>query len=151
MPRSTVNVVANSRSKLVRDEIKWQDLFAHFRSVQAKHEKARRVGMGGNPGPLLDGYSVPGGPGGGGSRPSTRRRATGDAQPPHSSPMPMPPAAAAQINSRGTGALSPLNPRARSGTGNALMGALGGGSRPMSPNSMLAQQRGKRGMSITRK
>ncbi|KIM29482.1 hypothetical protein M408DRAFT_328738 [Serendipita vermifera MAFF 305830] len=144
---STVNVVANSRSKMARDEIKWQDLFAHFRSVQAKHEKARRVGLGGSPGPLLDGYSVPSGSGSSG-RPPARRRVTGDAQPP---PHPAGVPASAQLNSRGTGALSPLNPRARSGAGNALMGALGGGSRPMSPNSMLAQQRGKRAMSITRK
>jgi hypothetical protein len=116
--------------------------------VQAKHEKARRVGLGGNPGPLLDGYSGSGGAGGG-NRPSTRRRVTGDAQLPHSATLPM----AAQVSSRGTGALSPLNPRARAGTGNGLMGALGGGSgsRPLSPNSLLAQQRAKRGISITRK
>ena len=40
---------------MVRDEIKWQELFIHFRAVQAKHEKSRRMGNG-SVGPLLDGY-----------------------------------------------------------------------------------------------
>jgi vacuole morphology and inheritance protein 14 len=145
---STVGSVATSRSKLVRDEIKWQDLLAHFRSVQAKHEKARRIGLGGNPGPLLDGYSGSGNATGG-NRPSARRRVTGDAQLPNSAILPMP----SQVGSRGTGALSPLNPRARVGTGNPLIGALSGSQSPRatSPSPMLAQQRGKRGLSITRK
>ncbi|KAG5350482.1 hypothetical protein C0989_010837 [Termitomyces sp. Mn162] len=36
----------STRSKLAREEIKWQDLLLHFRTVQAKHEKARRQAMG---------------------------------------------------------------------------------------------------------
>jgi len=37
------NAAAATRSKLVgKDEIKWQELLSHFRSVQARHEKARR-------------------------------------------------------------------------------------------------------------
>ena len=140
--------VATSRSKLIRDEIKWQDLLVHFRSVQAKHEKARRVGLGGNPGPLLDGYSVSG-TAATGNRPSARRRVTGDAPLPQLAPLPT----SSQVGGRSAGALSPLNPRARAGTGNPLTGTLGGGQspRPTSPNPMLAQQRGKRGLSITRK
>lgn len=137
---STVNVVA-SRSKLGRDEIKWQDLFAHFRTVQTKHEKARRVGLGGNPGPLLDGYSDSSGISNT-NRPVHRRRITGEAQPP-----------TAQAPSR-AGALSPLNPRSRAGPGNGLINALSGAAaaRPASPNAMLQQQqRVRRGLSITRK
>jgi vacuole morphology and inheritance protein 14 len=133
-----VNVVASSRSKLGREDIKWQDLFAHFRSVQAKHEKARRVGLGGNPGPLLDGYSNGTS---NANRPPSRRRVTGDA----SMPPPQAPSRA--------GALSPLNPRARVGTGNNMISGLGAsaGGRPSSPNLILQQQRTKRGLSLTRK
>ncbi|KAG8824289.1 hypothetical protein FRC18_010555 [Serendipita sp. 400] len=143
-----VNVVSSSRSKLGRDDIKWQELFAHFRSVQTKHEKARRVGLGGSAGPLLDGYSTTTTQGGGqAGRPSQRRRATGDALPPVGH------GANAQIPARGTGALSPLNPRARAGTGSGIMGALAGSgvSRPMSPSSMLSQPRNKANLSMTRK
>ncbi|ORX37306.1 vacuolar protein 14 C-terminal Fig4p binding-domain-containing protein [Kockovaella imperatae] len=39
---TTSNVVAAARSKFTKDEIKWQELLSHFRSVQARHEKARR-------------------------------------------------------------------------------------------------------------
>lgn len=35
-----------TRSKLAREDIKWQELLQHFRSVQAKHEKARRLALG---------------------------------------------------------------------------------------------------------
>lgn len=146
-----VNVVASNRSKLGRDEIKWQDLFAHFRSVQIKHEKARRVGLGGNPGPLLDGHSTSGTAAGTsqGSRPPQRRRVTGDASSPSGYTSPLP--GVTQPPARGSGALSPLNPRARTGTGNGIINAISGGAvvgRPMSPSSM---QRVKRGLSITRK
>jgi vacuole morphology and inheritance protein 14 len=143
------NVVASSRSKIGREDIKWQDLFTHFRNVQAKHEKARRTGMGGNPGPLLDGYSTSNAAagGGGGGRPPVRRRVTGDA------PLASPGMSAVATPTRGSGALSPLNPRARTAASNGLMNALSGGNpgRPMSPNSLLNQQRAKRGLSITRK
>ncbi|TFK20368.1 ARM repeat-containing protein [Coprinopsis marcescibilis] len=44
--------VASSRAKLGRDEIKWQELLQHFRVVQAKHEKARRLSNGIDPSPL---------------------------------------------------------------------------------------------------
>jgi vacuole morphology and inheritance protein 14 len=133
-------VVTSSRSKLGREDIKWQDLFAHFRSVQAKHEKARRVGLGGNPGLSLDGYSTCNGTSNA-NRPPPRRRATGDA----SMPPPQAPGRA--------GALSPLNPRARTGTGNSMISGLGAsaGGRPSSPNLILQQQRTKRGLSLTRK
>ncbi len=36
-----------------REDIKWQELLSHFRSVQAKHEKSRRVSQG-----LTDGSST---------------------------------------------------------------------------------------------
>lgn len=132
-----MNVVASSRSKLGREDIKWQDLFAHFRAVQTKHEKAHRIGLGGNPGPLLDGYSTSNGAANV-TRPVQRRRVTGDA--------PMPPV---QVPSR-AGALSPLNPRARVGSNSPLAGSPA--VRPSSPNALLQQQqRPKRGLSITRK
>ncbi|KAG1764479.1 hypothetical protein EV702DRAFT_1215443 [Suillus placidus] len=41
-PKATPNPIA-SRSKLGRDEIKWQELLNHFRALQSKHEKARRL------------------------------------------------------------------------------------------------------------
>ncbi|KAG2337144.1 hypothetical protein BDR05DRAFT_1005281 [Suillus weaverae] len=41
-PKVTLNPIA-SRSKLGRDEIKWQELLNHFRALQSKHEKARRL------------------------------------------------------------------------------------------------------------
>ncbi|KAG0702425.1 vacuolar protein 14 C-terminal Fig4p binding-domain-containing protein [Suillus ampliporus] len=44
-PKATPNPIA-SRSKLGRDDIKWQDLLNHFRALQGKHEKARRQEIG---------------------------------------------------------------------------------------------------------
>ncbi|KAG6854348.1 hypothetical protein C0991_007853 [Blastosporella zonata] len=105
----------STRSKLTRDEIKWQDLLLHFRSVQARHEKARRQALGtdttsysdftDNENPAEAPGSMPGDRVG---RPATvgraplRRRVTGEVP------------AAPPITGR-AGALSPLNPRARVG------------------------------------
>ncbi|KAF9050517.1 hypothetical protein BJ165DRAFT_1525738 [Panaeolus papilionaceus] len=33
-------------SEIGRDDIKWQELLLHFRTVQAKHEKVRRQALG---------------------------------------------------------------------------------------------------------
>ncbi|KAG6850903.1 hypothetical protein H0H93_006729 [Arthromyces matolae] len=108
----------SSRSKLVRDEIKWHDLLSHFRTVQAKHEKARRQAMGTDISlysdildiekPVESSASQTGDKA---ARPPTvgraplRRRVTGE--------VPTPPGAI-PTPSR-SGALSPLNPRARVG------------------------------------
>lgn len=117
-PKSTVNPLA-ARSKLGRDEIKWQELLGHFRAVQSRHEKARRQALGtdvsafGGPGfsdnrpsePARSGLGI-GNPDP--TRPPMRRRVTGDVMPP-GPPRP---------------ALSPLNPRAKQNglLSSALMG-----------------------------
>ncbi|KAG6888905.1 hypothetical protein C0992_007144 [Termitomyces sp. T32_za158] len=101
-------------TRLARDEIKWQDLLLHFRTVQAKHEKARRQAMGTDStsySDFLDNEKQAEGPGSQPvervGRPPTvgraplRRRVTGE--------TPLNPAMV-----RG-GVLSPLNPRARVG------------------------------------
>src|ERR1700679_949970 len=49
---STINPLS-TRSKIGRDEIKWQKLLLHFRSVQAKHEKARRQALGDDTSPII--------------------------------------------------------------------------------------------------
>ena len=92
-----------------RDEIKWQELLSHFRSVQAKHEKARRQAIGNDGSPVLgalpdekfaDTTEKPGR--GTVNRPPMRRRVTGDVS--------LPPSLAPNSAAR-TGALSPLNPQ----------------------------------------
>jgi vacuole morphology and inheritance protein 14 len=98
------------RSKLSRDEIKWQELLLHFRSVQAKHEKARRQAMGNDGSPILGALpdekfadsTEKTGRGTPINRPPLRRRVTGDVS--------LPPSLAPNASSR-TGALSPLNPQ----------------------------------------
>lgn len=108
----------STRSKLARDEIKWQDLLLHFRTVQAKHEKARRQAMGTDStsySDFLDNEKQTEGPGSQPvervGRPPTvgraplRRRVTGE--------TPLNPGMG-PITGRG-GVLSPLNPRARVG------------------------------------
>ncbi|KAK2466024.1 hypothetical protein APHAL10511_001666 [Amanita phalloides] len=111
-PKSTVSTIA-SRSKLGRDDIKWQELLHHFRSVQARHEKARRQQFGTDAtsfSELPDGDKLgePMGTGLAGervgrptSRPPMRRKVTGDI-----------PGGSGGVATR-SGALSPLNPRAR--------------------------------------
>ncbi|KIJ13274.1 hypothetical protein PAXINDRAFT_177021 [Paxillus involutus ATCC 200175] len=98
-PKSTANPLA-TRSKIGRDEIKWQDLLSHFRAVQAKHEKARRQALGTDNLPFsgFDSKSAESSSSrlADGSQPPMRRRVTGDPTPPPARP-----------------ALSPLNPRAR--------------------------------------
>ncbi|PPQ78225.1 hypothetical protein CVT25_015544 [Psilocybe cyanescens] len=122
-PKSNVGPLA-SRSKMGRDDVKWQELLLHFRSVQAKHEKARRQALGNDNSPITGlpedrisetsekvGKAVPPG-----TRPPMRRRVTGEVSMPNIVPMPPAP-------SRG-GALSPLNPKARGPGGlTSLMGS----------------------------
>ena len=45
-PHSTAASAMSSRSKITRDEIKWGELLSHFRTVQSRHEKARRLALG---------------------------------------------------------------------------------------------------------
>ncbi|KAF9814389.1 hypothetical protein IEO21_05123 [Rhodonia placenta] len=111
-PKSTVGNISSTRSKLGREDIKWQELLSHFRSVQARHERARRQALGSDsvsfPGfPVIDKPSnpppaaTPAAPSS--TRPTIRRKVTGE--------VPVRPP------SRSGGALSPLNPRARGQTG----------------------------------
>ncbi|KAG6861565.1 hypothetical protein C0995_014861 [Termitomyces sp. Mi166 len=108
----------STRSKLARDEIKWQDLLLHFRTVQAKHEKARRQAMGTDTTSYSDFLDNEKQGEGSGSQPvervgrpptvgraPLRRRVTGET-PLNPGMLPM--------AGRG-GVLSPLNPRARVG------------------------------------
>ncbi|KAG2033639.1 vacuolar protein 14 C-terminal Fig4p binding-domain-containing protein, partial [Suillus americanus] len=95
-PKATPNPIA-SRSKLGRDEIKWQELLNHFRALQSKHEKARRQDLG-NASSQDDITITPLSPPAS-SKPPMRRRVTGD--------LPVPPIIPAKP------ALSPLNPKAR--------------------------------------
>lgn len=110
-----------SRSKLGRDEIKWQELLLHFRSVQAKHEKARRQALGADTSfsdfSDLDGKQESGvntgertgRPTATGSRPGLRRKVTGGEMPMN---VAVPAAGSGPLPVR-SGVLSPLNPRAR--------------------------------------
>ncbi|KAG1901673.1 vacuolar protein 14 C-terminal Fig4p binding-domain-containing protein [Suillus fuscotomentosus] len=95
-PKAIPNPIT-SRSKLGRDEIKWQELLNHFRALQSKHEKARRQDLGNASSqddititPLSPPVSA---------KPPMRRRVTGD--------LPVPPIIPQKP------ALSPLNPKAR--------------------------------------
>lgn len=146
----------STRSKIGRDEIKWQELLLHFRSVQAKHEKARRQALGDDTSPIIgfpeeivnDISDRVGRPGSTTGRPPLRRRVTGEIPVPNI--VPPPPA-----GSR-SGALSPLNPKARAPSGlTGLMGASGSGNLPsnLNPASMaLGQaQKQRRTLEPTRK
>ena len=148
----------STRSKIGRDEIKWQELLLHFRSVQARHEKARRQALGNDTSPIIGfpeekvndttdrvGRLASTG------RPPMRRRVTGDISLPNI--VPQPPA------SSRSGALSPLNPKARAPSAlTGLMGASsssGSGNLPSSLNSAavtLGQaQKQRRPLEPTRK
>ncbi|KDQ64426.1 hypothetical protein JAAARDRAFT_225710 [Jaapia argillacea MUCL 33604] len=144
------NSVLTSRSKIGRDEIKWQELLSHFRSVQSKHEKARRQAQGGDTAPFA-GFSFPGNEkvngtasASGSSAPSRaplRRKVTGEVLPP-----PPPPG-------RMGGLLSPLNPRSRAqGSGLASSLAAQGVGRPGTPSSQAQDgSKARRTLSLSRK
>ena len=145
---STISPLS-TRSKIARDEIKWQELLLHFRSVQAKHEKARRQALGTDTSHIIGlpeekvndtsdrvGRSI--------GRPPMRRRVTGEIP-----IVPQPP-----LGSR-SGALSPLNPKARAPSGlTGLMGASNSGNLPsLNPATVaLGQaQKPRRPLEPTRK
>lgn len=132
-----------------RDEIKWQELLLHFRSVQSRHEKARRQALGTDVTPFT-GFSdsektndsslgVARAPG---VRPPMRRKVTGEFAP---TPTLAPP--------RSGGVLSPLNPRAR-GQPTLLPSALStNAGTPATPAAAGTQQiqKQRRPSSLTRK
>ncbi|KIM46438.1 hypothetical protein M413DRAFT_314769 [Hebeloma cylindrosporum] len=149
-PKASVSPLA-TRSKISRDEIKWQELLLHFRSVQAKHEKSRRQALGNDSSPIVGfpdeknndfekGRSTLAG------RPPMRRRVTGDITMPNNIvPMqPAPPRA---------GALSPLNPKARvPGALTGLMGSSTNVPSNLNPAAVLTHaQKQRRPLDLTRK
>lgn len=139
----------STRSKIGRDEIKWQELLLHFRSIQTKHERARRQALGTDNSPYADfsdterpsDLPAAGGQAERTGRPVSvvgraplRRRVTGE--------LPLNPTS---IPTPGrSGALSPLNPRAR-----AVGGQNGVGPTPLNPGAPPTQKR--RPISLTRK
>jgi len=153
-PKSTPNVL-QTRSRIGRDEIKWQELLTHFRSVQLRHEKGRRQAMGGDGASIsMSGYSDRDLDLGGLhlnqkenigdragqkqpavlARPNIRRRVTGEV------PVPSPGGGLVKPV-----ALSPLNPKARVTSG-LITGAVTAGMGVGTSNggSMLAG--GQRGV-----
>jgi len=152
IPNKPSVAALSSRSKIIsRDEIKWQELLSHFRSVQLRHEKARRQAMG-NDMPAFSGFQAGDKPsssasnvqqGGPPTRAPLRRRVTGDVPP---SPPPPP-------QRGGTSILSPLNPRARAANGllSSVTGNVNSSARPASPTASLQQPKTKRTLSISRK
>ncbi|KAJ8507380.1 hypothetical protein ONZ45_g10243 [Pleurotus djamor] len=119
-PKSTVGALP-SRSKMGRDDIKWQELLTHFRTIQAKHEKARRQALGndapafsnlsdieGSEGATAIGPAPSGRTSVAGNRPIMRRKVTGG-EPAVSQQN----VVNAPLTSGRPGALSPLNPRSR--------------------------------------
>ncbi|KAF5358988.1 hypothetical protein D9758_004832 [Tetrapyrgos nigripes] len=135
-PKPSASPLSN-RSKLVRDEIKWQELLQHFRSVQSKHEKARRQAMGTDMStfsgfPEFDRQSDQGeriGRPPTVTRPGMRRKVTGGevgSIPPNNAPnnSPSSPGPTSSTFSLRAGALSPLNPRRTQNVGASTPSAL---------------------------
>ncbi|TFK94207.1 ARM repeat-containing protein [Polyporus arcularius HHB13444] len=151
-PKSNLGNLSSTRSKLGREDIKWQELLQHFRTVQMRHEKARRQALGtditsfSNYPSYTNGTdhakppTPPSGPGSGPipHPPPVRRKATGDG------PLRPP--------SRTGGMLSPLNPKARvqSGLANTV---VPGPQPPGSPTTQATQLQSKvkRTLSLSRK
>jgi vacuole morphology and inheritance protein 14 len=168
MPKPHLNVNVSSsagplatRSKLGRDEIKWQDLLLHFRSVQAKHEKARRQALGATAADTasFSGFSEKSGGGGDASgsgggrqqqqqqqqqqapsviRPPMRRKVTGEFLPPSMAVAPP------------RNVLSPLNPRARGQSGSSGLNSQNAGA-GMGQGQAGKQQQQLRALSVNKK
>ncbi|EIN10503.1 ARM repeat-containing protein [Punctularia strigosozonata HHB-11173 SS5] len=146
-PKTPGASISSTRSKIGREEIKWQELLSHFRSVQFKHEKARRQASGSEvtftdfmdierpsntPAPANATSSA-------GARNPLRRQGTG---------------AQNQAPSR-AGALSPLNPHKRTTGQIAVMAASRFGraapNRSPSPASSEGKTKPERSFSLSRK
>ncbi|KAI9068475.1 ARM repeat-containing protein [Trametes sanguinea] len=150
-PKSTVGNLSSTRSKLAREDIKWQELLQHFRTVQIKHEKARRQTLGGSDSatfpPYTNGAEKPPTPPSGSAvaaasvAAGTRRKVTGGDGPPR------PP-------SRSGGVLSPLNPKARvqSALANSALAGGAGSGQPQTPGAAgQIQSKVRRTLSLSRK
>ncbi|KAI0677307.1 ARM repeat-containing protein [Trametes maxima] len=161
-PKSTVGNISSTRSKLGREDIKWQELLQHFRTVQIRHEKARRQALGGADstlafppytngadkpptppsGPDRDRDRTPGPGSGSGTAQAQARRKVGS-----DGPLRPP--------SRTGGVLSPLNPKARVQSALANSGGsagAGGQQPPGSPTGQTqVQSKVRRTLSLSRK
>ncbi|ESK95145.1 heat repeat containing protein [Moniliophthora roreri MCA 2997] len=149
----------SSRSKLVRDEIKWQELLQHFRSVQSRHEKARRQALGTDTSTFSGFYEFDrqsdqgerqsNRPSGAPTRPGLRRKVTGEVSIPSNNAVAPPMQSPTTPFSR---SLSPLNPRARIQNG-VSASTPNPPSTSMNPAVALTQQaqKQKRIISLTRK
>ncbi|KAI0321983.1 vacuolar protein 14 C-terminal Fig4p binding-domain-containing protein [Amylostereum chailletii] len=149
-PKPSVVSALSSRSKLAREEIKWSELLSHFRAVQSKHEKARRQALGSSfditntlPSVNLPPSDPPL------SRPAARRRVTGSGEPPLASGSSASVSGTSNSStgrppSRSSGALSPLNPRARMQGGSLLTSTL-------TAHGQVVGNKPKRGIGLSRK
>ena len=148
MSHSTVGNLSSTRSKLGREDIKWQELLQHFRTVQMKHEKARRQALGTDVTSFtahahtngVDSTKPPTPPSGptAGPVPSSARRKFGGEGP-------------LRPPSRSGGMLSPLNPRSRAQAGSGGPGPQAPGS-PTAPASQIQSlTKAKRTLSLSRK
>ncbi|GHJ88688.1 hypothetical protein NliqN6_5090 [Naganishia liquefaciens] len=164
MPKATyTSSVATTRSKIAsRDEIKWEDLLRHFRAVQNKHEKARRLAQMGDSGQLqsVGGFHFASGSttsspfGGTGSQPTgsslTKRKVPGAAIRKESGNNSTNSGSKTQSGS----VLSPLNPKRGAGStstsatgGNGSLSALTLGA-PFSSSMQVNAAAGATGPSI---
>lgn len=134
----------SGRSKLNRGEdIKWQELLTHFRSVQLRHEKARRGEESISSALYVDRSEKPSVNGTGPSRPTMRRRVTGEGLPP---PGMSPVNVASASSGVARSILSPLNPKRGSNAGGILGFAQQSHSspRPGTPQQATAAPRTRR-------
>ncbi|KAI0720355.1 ARM repeat-containing protein [Cerioporus squamosus] len=131
-PKSNLGNLSSTRSKLGREDIKWQELLQHFRAVQMKHEKARRQALGTD---ITSFSNYPHTNGTESVKPPT---------PPSDGPLRPP--------SRSGGMLSPLNPKARVQSGLAN-NVVPGPQPPGSPTTQATQLQSKvkRTLSLSRK
>ncbi|KAJ6485127.1 vacuolar protein 14 C-terminal Fig4p binding-domain-containing protein [Mycena vitilis] len=146
-PKPAVGSIG-ARSKIGRDEIKWQELLLHFRSVQSKHEKSRRQALGTDASAFSSGLSDsdkeerPGRSSS--SRPGVRRKVTGEINVPPASAVPPGPLSARSA------ILSPLNPRARGQSGTLASAVIaqqaGTGPAPSLPHTQQKQRRTTMGL-----
>ncbi|KAK7062044.1 heat repeat-containing protein [Favolaschia claudopus] len=145
-PKPAMPSMAGTRSKIGREEIKWQELLLHFRSVQSKHEKSRRQALGPGAESFSSGLSdsdkyEDSRPGRLSRPPGIRRKVTGEINVGLATSAQVAPG---PLSGGRNGALSPLNPRARGQSGglvaNAATAQSGPGSLPTSSGTLLSQQ-----------
>ncbi|KAI0650504.1 ARM repeat-containing protein [Trametes meyenii] len=159
-PKSTVGNLSSTRSKLGREDIKWQELLQHFRTVQIRHEKARRQALGGADStpsflPYINGADKPPTPPSGPDRDRTPGPGSGNVALPAQARRKVGSDGPLRPPSRTGGVLSPLNPKARvqsvlSNSGGSV--GAGGQQPPGSPTGQTqVQSKVRRTLSLSRK